>query len=77
MLPPSFSSLCSWEAVEGYEEAVGSPGEHHHHAHGGDGDAHVDDGVGAYLIFVISFTQAGFFNPKFYTQKMIKNTPKH
>ena len=29
---------------------------------------------GAYLIFVISFTQAGFFNPKFYTQKMIKNT---
>ena len=27
-----------------------------------------------YLIFVISFTQAGFLNPKFYTQKMIKNT---
>ena len=33
--------------------------------------------VGAYLIFVISFTQAGFLNPKFYTQKMIKNTQKH
>ena len=30
-----------------------------------------------YLIFVISFTQAGFLNPKFYTQKMIKNTQKH
>ena len=29
------------------------------------------------IIFVISFTQAGFLNPKFYTQKFIKNTPKH
>ena len=31
--------------------------------------------VHSYLIFVISFTQAGFLNPKFYTQK-IKNTKK-
>ena len=29
------------------------------------------------IIFVISFTQAGFLNPKFYTQKLIKNTQKH
>ena len=31
----------------------------------------------AYLIFVISFTQAAFSNSKFYTQKLTKNTPKH
>ena len=30
----------------------------------------------AYLIFVISFTQATFFNSKFYTRKLTKNTPK-
>ena len=30
----------------------------------------------AYLIFVISFTQAGFSNSKFYTQKYLKFTPK-
>ena len=30
----------------------------------------------AYLIFVISFTQAAFFNSKFYTRKLTKNTPK-
>ena len=29
MLPLSFFSLCPWEAVAGYEEAAGSPGEHH------------------------------------------------
>ena len=33
--------------------------------------------VVAYLIFVISFTQAAFSNSKFYTQKLTKNTPKH
>ena len=27
----------------------------------------VEDGVGSYFIFVISFTQAGFSNSKFYT----------
>ena len=32
--------------------------------------------IKAYLIFVISFTQAGFLNSKFYTQKLIK-TPKN
>ena len=31
----------------------------------------------SYLIFVISFTQAAFYNSKFYTQKLTKNTPKH
>ena len=31
----------------------------------------------AYLIFVISFTQAALSNSKFYTQKLTKNTPKH
>ena len=31
----------------------------------------------AYLIFVISFTQAAFSHSKFYTQKLTKNTPKH
>ena len=30
----------------------------------------------SYLIFVISFTQATFFNSKFYTRKLTKNTPK-
>ena len=33
--------------------------------------------VHAYLIFVISFTQAAFSNSKFYTRKLTKNTPKH
>ena len=32
--------------------------------------------VMAYLIFVISFTQAGFSNSKFYTKKYLKFTPK-
>ena len=32
---------------------------------------------GAYLIFVISFTQAAFLNSKFYIRKFTKNTPKH
>ena len=31
----------------------------------------------SYLIFVISFTQAGFLNLKFYTQKRKKKTPKN
>ena len=31
----------------------------------------------AYLIFVISFTQAEFFISKFYAQKLTKNTPKY
>ena len=30
----------------------------------------------AYLIFVISFTQAGFFNPKFLHPKTMQNTRK-
>ena len=30
----------------------------------------------AYLIFVISFTQAGFFNPKFLHPKTMQNTQK-
>ena len=30
----------------------------------------------AYLILVISFTQAGFSNSKFYTKKYLKFTPK-
>ena len=33
-----------------------------------------NDGGGAYLIFVISFTQAGFSNTTFYTQKYPKNS---
>ena len=31
----------------------------------------------AYLIFVISFSQAAFSNSKLYTRKLPKNTPKH
>ena len=33
--------------------------------------------MNAYLIFVISFTQAALSISKFYTQKFTKNTPKH
>ena len=35
----------------------------------------VERDIGAYLIFVISFTQAAFSNSKFYT-KTLKNVPE-
>ena len=44
----------------------------------GDNDEDEDeDNAGAYLIFVISFTQAAYLNSKFYTQKLTKTAPKH
>ena len=32
--------------------------------------------VGAYLLFVISFTQAGFFDPNILHPKIMQNTQK-
>merc|ERR1719300_997881 len=45
--------------------------EYEYEDEGGD-----EEEVISYLIFVISFTQAGFFNPKFLHPKTMQNTQK-